>query len=428
MDFRMPSLGADMDVGTVVEWRIRPGDAVRRGDIVAVVQTDKADIEVEVFADGTVDELLVVPGDEVAVGTPLARLSPAGALTPAAAAPAAAAPVAPVAPPPERKPPERRPAAPGAPKTWSPLVRHLAEARHVDLAGVVGSGPGGSIRRVDVEQAPVALPLRASPRAKRLAVERHIDLAKLAAAGSGSGPGGAWTGDDVLARQPKEDRRASQRRAVGALMARSKREIPHYYLATDVDVSAPLAFLDRHNAGLPPPKRVLPAALILRAVARAIADVPGFSGHYLDPGPGFVPADELGLGVAVALRQGGLIAPVLTGAARLGLDDLMTALRDLVARARSGRLRGAEMADATITVTNLGERGASAVYGVIVPPQVAIVGVGRVEVRPWVVDGGIVARPVVTITLSGDHRVTSGHEGSRFLEAIATHLRTPEDL
>jgi pyruvate dehydrogenase E2 component (dihydrolipoamide acetyltransferase) len=344
-------------------------------------------------------------------------------------------------------------------RTWSPLVRRLAERAQLDLATVTGTGPGGSVRRCDVEAALVsparaaqgARTLRASPRARRYAADQGIALDSVAASG-GSGPGGALTGDDVLryaaaghppspttispavtspaaparaTARASPDRASAQRRAIGALMARSKHEIPHYYLSTDVDLTPALDHLAHLNADRPPAHRVLPAALLLQAIAQAAVQVPGFNGRYVD-GEGFVAAETVDLGVALALRQGGLVAPTLPAADALGLDELMAALRDLVARARSGRLRASDTRAATLTVTNLGDRGARSVHGVIVPPQVALVGIGRVEPRPWVVGDAVVPRQVVTLTLSADHRVTSGHEGSRFLDAIAVASSAPE--
>jgi pyruvate dehydrogenase E2 component (dihydrolipoamide acetyltransferase) len=481
VDFTMPSLGADMDAGTILEWRVAPGDQVKRGEIVAVVQTDKADIEVESFHDGVVDELLVPEGQRVAVGTPLARLA-----EPAAAAPAPTAERIPAGagragmpPPSPPRPPAEAPQPPGAPEpprpvtprpepapqVTSPLIRRLADSHGIDLATIQASGPGGSVTRSDVERAiaarrpaapppapppvfpngqrrpppqPIAPrrapgPPLASPRARRLAAELGVDLGSV----PGSGPQGAITGDDVARHAPAppaaaEDRLAAQRRAIGALMARSKAEIPHYYLSIDVDLSAVRDMLEVRNRDRPPQTRLLPAAVLLKAVTRAAIQIPGFNGHWHSR-DGFVPHDRVQLGIAVALREGGLIAPTLSDADGRDLDDLMVSLRDLVARARSGRLRGSEMTDATLTVTNLGDRGAPVVYGVIVPPQVALVGAGRIESRPRVITGPdgeerIEPRPVVTLTLSADHRVTTGHEGSRFLDTIANLLQAPEEL
>jgi pyruvate dehydrogenase E2 component (dihydrolipoamide acetyltransferase) len=153
--------------------------------------------------------------------------------------------------------------------------------------------------------------------------------------------------------------------------------------------------------------------------------VPSLNGFWDD---GFRPAPAVHLGVAVALRGGGLVAPAIHGADELTLEELMAALRDLVGRARSGRLRSSEMSDPTITVTNLGERGADEVFGVVYPPQVALVGFGRVVERPWAAAGELEVRPVVRATLAADHRASDGHEGSRLLEAIDHLLQTPEDL
>jgi pyruvate dehydrogenase E2 component (dihydrolipoamide acetyltransferase) len=209
-------------------------------------------------------------------------------------------------------------------------------------------------------------------------------------------------------------------------MARSKREIPHYGLQTTVDLAAASAWLERRNAGVPVAGRVLPAALLLRATALAAADHPAVNGHWVDGGLRSAPAVHLG--VAVALRGGGVVAPAIRDAASLGVDELMAALTDLVGRARAGRLRATEMTEGTITVTALGDRGADLVHGVIFPPQVALVGFGRIASRPVAVDGLVGARPTVLATLAGDHRASDGHAGSRFLTDIDRLLQTPEDL
>ncbi len=155
-------------------------------------------------------------------------------------------------------------------------------------------------------------------------------------------------------------------------------------------------------------------------------EVPDLNGFYLESG--FQRSEQVHLGVAVALRGGGLIAPAIHDADTLALGDLMAALKDLVARARAGRLRGSEMSDPTLTVTNLGEQGAELVHGVIYPPQVALVGFGRVIDRPCAVDGAVLVRPVTVATLAADHRVTDGRLGSRYLAALEARLTHPEAL
>jgi len=378
----MPSLGADMEAGRLLEWRVRPGDRVKRGDIVALVDTDKAEIEVEVWESGVVEALLVEPGVKVPVGTVLARIRGEGE-APVQPVPAAAAPPAPAAP-----APLAQPAAVGR---ASPLARRLASQLGVDLAQLRGSGPGGAVTRDDVERAAAA--------------------ASAPAAGAAPAAG---------------DRRVALRRAIAAAMERANREIPHYYLATSIDMSRALAWLEAENARRPLSERLLVAALLLRAVALAVADVPEMNGTW--EGGALRASAEVHLGVAVSLRGGGLVAPAIRSAHAKGVDALMRELRDLVRRARASGLRSSEMGTATLTVTNLGDAGADAVFGVIHPPQVALVGFGRVAERPWATGGRVEARPVVGASLSADHRASDGHRGALFLAAIDRRLQRPEAL
>jgi pyruvate dehydrogenase E2 component (dihydrolipoamide acetyltransferase) len=383
-EFRMPSLGADMEAGTLVEWLKRPGDRVRRGDIVAVVETQKGAIEIDIFEDGVIERCLVEPGTTVPVGTPLALI--AGA-QPAAAAKVLEIPATPAAP-----APAAAPRVEPAPEAWraraSPAARRLASERGIALAGLSGSGPSGAILYADVERA---------------------------AAGAGSGP--ALT---------KRLDLKEMRRAIAAAMARSKREIPHYYLSTTIDLTGALAWLEAANATRPPAQRLLLAALLLKAVARALGQAPEFNGFLT--AEGFQPGSGIHIGTAIAIRGGGLIAPAIRHADKLSLEDLMARLRDLVTRARSGALRSSEMSDPTITVTNLGERGVEMVFGVIYPPQVALVGFGMPVERPWAVAGEVAARHVLTTTLAADHRASDGHRGALFLADIDRRLQSPETL
>jgi pyruvate dehydrogenase E2 component (dihydrolipoamide acetyltransferase) len=271
-----------------------------------------------------------------------------------------------------------------------------------------------------------------SPAARRLAEERGIDLSTV----TGSGPAGAITYADVerrigaAAALPEKKRGgldlAAMRLAIAAAMARSKREIPHYYLEHQVEITACEQWLAEKNAELPPDNRLLLGALAIKAVALAAHRFPAFNGFYRDNK--FEPAPAVHIGVAVSIRGGGLAAPALHDADRLPLDELMSLMRDLVQRTRAGRIRGSEMSDPTITVSSLGERGVEALYGIIYPPQVAIVGFGKAVVRPWVVDGAIGPRSVITITLSGDHRATDGHAGALFLAEIGKLLQEPDKL
>ena len=400
-EFHMPSLGADMEAGTLVEWLVKPGDQVKRGDLIAVVETQKGAIEIETFQAGQIDKFLVDLHSKVPVGTPLALIRTEGEAKAATAAPLpppVELPVAPAPSPPPTPPPipAVKPLPPpiargvAARAAASPAARRLAEEHGIDLLAITGSGPGGAIVFADVERHRGAAPPPTEK--KRVA---WLDL-------------------------------AAMRTAIAAAMARSKREIPHYYLGHQVDITPCERWLAQRNAALPPDSRLLIGALALKAVALAIRRFPAVNGFYRDNK--FEPSTAVHIGVAIAIRGGGLAAPALHDADQMPLDQLMSGLRDLVQRTRAGRIRSSELSDPTITVSSLGERGVETLYGIIYPPQVAIVGFGKVVTRPWVVDGTIGPRSVVTMTLAGDHRVTDGHMGALFLAEIGKLLQEPEKL
>jgi len=395
----MPSLGTDMEAGTLVEWLIKPGDRVKRGDIVAVVETQKGAIEIEIFDTGQVEQILVDLHRKVPVGTPLALIrtereagAPAAGAVPAPVAPAVALPlpVAPLVAAPAAALPPQPVLGVAARARASPAARRLAQLHGIDLAAVQGTGPSGAIFYADVEG---SLAEAAAAPAKKRALWLDLD---------------------------------AMRTAIAAAMARSKREIPHYYLEHQVDVTACEQWLMQKNAALPPDSRLLLGALTVKATALAARRFPTFNGFYRDGK--FEPAQAVHVGVAIAIRGGGLAAPALHDADRLPLDTLMTQMRDLVQRTRAGRIRSSEIADPTVTVSSLGERGVEALYGIIYPPQVAIVGFGKAVARPWIVDGAIGPRSVVTITLAADHRVSDGHAGALFLAEIGKLLGEPEKL
>lgn len=392
----MPSLGADMEAGTLVEWLKRPGDRVARGDIVAVVETQKGAIEVEIFEEGVIGELLVEPGTTVPVGTPLARLSGGVPAAPRAAvagpSSSAQAPSAEAArtPPDAAAPPAQ---APGAVEhvTASPAARRLAAERGVDLATVKGTGPGGAVVSEDVER---VKPVTLLPE-ERPVPRRGLDF-------------------------------GAMRNAIAAAMARSKREIPHYYLGTTIDMRPSQAWLAEVNAARPPAERLLHGVLLLKAVGLALQKSPELNGFYVDGA--FRPSSAIHVGMAVAIRGGGLVAPAIHDTAERSVDELMAVLRDLVARVRTGMLRSSEIADPTITVTSLGERGVESIQPVIYPPQVAIVGFGKLVERPWAVGGALAVHPVIQASLAADHRVSDGHRGALFLAEIDRLLQEPDRL
>jgi pyruvate dehydrogenase E2 component (dihydrolipoamide acetyltransferase) len=373
IEFKLPSLGADMDEGKLLEWKVKPGDQVKRGDLVAVVETPKAAVDVEIWQDGVVQELLTQPGETIPVGTVMARLAAAGEAP--AAAPA---------------PQPKREAAPAASRhPVSPAARKHARELGVDVEQLPGSGPHGAVTVEDVEQAAKAVPPRKEA-------------------------------------PPPSDKTLAMRKAIAAAMSRSKREIPHYYLSQTVPMRRAVDWLTAYNEKRPVAERVLMSALQLKAVALALRDFPDLNGFWKNDA--FESAKGIHVGVAISLRQGGLIAPAIHDVAELPLGELMKALADLVRRARAGSLRSSEMSDPTITVTNLGDQGVDEVFPIIYPPQVAIVGFGRLAPRAWAEEGMIGAVPAVVASLGGDHRASDGHRGARFLAAVAALLQEPEKL
>ena len=361
----MPSLGADMAAATLMTWMVKPGDTVKRGDVVAEVETDKGLIEIEIFEDGTVEELVAKIGEKLPVGAVLARIR--GSAGEPAKPPAPAAPV-----------------VAAVSHRVSPLARKVAAELGVDLSTVEGTGPGGAIERADVERA-------AAARAPA-AAEPAPDFSPL-------------------------------RRAIAAAMAKSNREIPHYYLDTAIDMTRALAWLEQENARRPIKDRLLPAVLLLKAVANALKDQRDLNGVWRDDR--LVRSESIHINFAIALRQGGLITPAIHDVDRKSHDEIMAALNDLIPRARAGRLRSSELGEGTITVTHLGESAVDRVWGVIYPPHVAIVGFGRVSDQPWAENGMLAVRPVIQATLAGDHRATDGRTGARFLDSLNRHLQNP---
>jgi pyruvate dehydrogenase E2 component (dihydrolipoamide acetyltransferase) len=308
-------MGADMDDGTLLSWRVKPGDHVKRGDVLAVVDTEKAALDVESLTSGVVETLMVEPGTKVPVGTVLATILAEGEA-----------------------------AEPEAPKA--------AEAEATRTERVRG--------------------------------------------------------------------------AVALAMARSNREIPHYYLTASADLGALEAWLAKENQAHRVEERVLLVAPLLKATALALKATPGLNGFYREDH--FEPSGAIHLGVATALRGGGVLVPAIRDLDKLTVAEVMVALRDVVARVRGGGLRSSEVGDATVTVTSLAETRADELFGVIYPPQVALVGFGGVARRPVAIGDRIESRPVLRVTLAADHRVTDGHLGARFLSTLVAALEAPSTL
>lgn len=389
IEFLMPSLGADMEAGTLIEWRKKPGDTVKRGDIIAEVETQKGLIEIEVFDEGIIGELLIKEGTKVPVGTVMALINPSGAAL-------------------ETKEITPKQTAIAVQPTEEKIIEKVTEEK--------------------LEERPI----KASPLAKRIASENNIDLSRI----KGTGEDGAITKEDVENATVQKEKIAKSeektipqvqaiRSAVAAAMSKSNREIPHYYLEKRIDITKALAWLQETNRKLPIQKRLLPAALIIKATAKSLIDFPNLNASWDN---GLQLKKEINIGFVVSLRGGGIIVPTIHNANLKNTSEIMEALNDIIPRARAMKLRSSDLSDSTITITNLGEGGADVVFGVIYPPQVAIIGFGGSSQQAVVENGMLGIRNVLTVTLAGDHRATDGLTGSDFLVTLNKHLQNPESL
>ncbi|KAA9035653.1 2-oxo acid dehydrogenase subunit E2 [Ginsengibacter hankyongi] len=382
IEFKMPSLGADMEAGTLVEWLVKPGNPVKRGDIIAVVDTQKGLIDIEVFDEGTISELVIKENEKVPVGTVMALI------------------------------------ASGKEEGIKKEVIKPAKKVEEKIA----------MEKIVAAKAPHFI--KASPLAKRIAAEKGIELNTI----HGTGEDGAITKDDVEKAivekmAPKEEKKIATaeniRMAVAAAMSKSNREIPHYYLETKVDMSKALSWLAGANKQRSVKQRLLPVVLLIKAVAKALTELPDLNGYWEN---GLHQKQDINIGFVVSLRTGGVMIPAIHNADKKTVDELMTSLNDIIPRARAMKLRSSELSESTFTVTSLGEGNVETVYGVIYPPQVALAGFGSIIEQPWAESGMLDVRPVLTITLSADHRASDGATGSRFLMAVKNHLQKPEAL
>ena len=397
----LPSLGADMTSGTLVAWKIKPGDVVTRGQVVAEVETDKGVIDIECFDPGIVEKIVARPGEKLPVGAVLAVIQS------------------------DQEPTQAVPTAETSPQARTSGAGATLQSAEAVLPAV--SAP--------MVSAPASSRMRATPAARKRAAELGVDLGRLQPAGADAvveladverfAASSSSSSPAPSSPQP-EDSRDRMRRAIAAAMSKSKREIPHYYLRTTIEMTHALSWLEEANRNRPIAERLLPAVLQIKAVALALRDVPELNGFWIDDGPRT--ANGIHVGLAIAMKGGGLTAPAVHDTDRKSLDELMAHLHDLIPRARAGRLRSSEMTDATITLTNLGDLGVEEVFGVIYPPQVAIVGFGKISQQPWAENGVVYVRPVLVATLAADHRATDGRRGAQFLEALNRRLQAPEQL
>jgi pyruvate dehydrogenase E2 component (dihydrolipoamide acetyltransferase) len=387
IEFKMPSLGADMEDGTLVEWRVKPGDKVKRGDIIAEVDTQKGLIEVEVFDEGTIAELLVEVNEKVPVGTTMARIQIEK--EPRPVEPAGSAPI--LAAVPEES---ISPVLEIARVRISPLARRIAAENNVDYTSISGSGIHGEILKEDIE--------------------KYM-------ANRGKPPGVRKAASSLPAASASEN----IRKAVAAAMAKSNREIPHYYLEMHIDMSKSLKMLSELNTKRSLRERILPVTLLIKAVAVALRDVPQFNAVWEDT---LVMKEQINIALAVSLKNGGVLLPAIHTADQKDLGQIMRDLSEILPRAKELRLRSGDLSDSTIAITSIGDFGAEKVAGVIFPPHVAIVGFGAIKEQPWAENGMLGVRRAIHITLAADHRATDGYTGNRFLLALEKALLNPDSL
>ena len=430
--YKMPSLGADMESGVLAEWKVKEGDKVKKDDVIADIETSKGVIEAQVYADGTVAKIVGREGVEYPVGTPLAVIRTPDEseeefqkeLQIVAAAQGTETES-------EGQAPEEtkeREAAPAEEKK-PPQTEAPAPSIMSDIFGTTSEEPQAVEKP---EETPLKTPgghLKVTPLARKRARELGVDLEALAAKIKGKI---SLKDVEAAAKEAKAGKSVAgaikpdaMRMAIAAAMSRSNAEIPHYYLSTPINMTPALDWLRKINAERSIKDRILPAAMMIRAVVLALRETPELNGFWKE-GP--VRSEEIHPGIAIARREGGLITPALIDAHEKSLDETMKALSDLIERTRGGKLTSSQMTKQTITITNLGDLGVEEVFGVIYPPQVAIVGFGRIMEKPWAEGDAIAIRKVVQATIAGDHRATDGRTGGLFLAKLDKILQNPEEL
>ena len=448
----MPQLGYDMREGTIVRWLKEEGEDVTRGEIIAEIETDKAVVEFSPTTGGVLRRIVAGTGDVVPVGQLIAVIGDADEALPdeltAPASPVAAAEQVPATPAPAPTPvAESPPAVPEGEVRASPIARRLAREQGVDLANLTGSGPGGRIVEADVLAAAAVMSapggVLASPLARRLAREGGIDLSSL----TGSGPGGRIVEADVLAASaapaaetpvpaPAEAaapaalagdqvQLSRMRQTIARVTSDSKREAPHFYVASDIDMSKAMDLRRDINDQVDPDSRVSVNDLIVKASALAIGRHPKFNSFFRDAYLQMNPS--INVGIAIALESG-LIVPGIPGCEGKTLAEIAVDSRDLAARATSGTLRAEEYTGTTYSVSNLGMFGVDSFTAIIYPPHAAILAVGAVKEQPVVRSGEITIAQIMKATLSVDHRVADGAEAAQFLSEIKRLLENPVSL
>jgi len=408
--FKMPSLGADMETGTLMEWKVKEGETVKKGQVIAEVESSKGVIEVEVFEEGVIDKLLVEPGTTCDVGTAIAVIRAENET--------------------DDMLKKELASVTGETETQESATEKLSEEE--EKRAVKEETPKETAVRK--EEAPKQKSekksseheIKISPAARKKAETLGVDIDVLAAGTEGKIGVSEVEEAAALSKGKKQGDSNAMRQAIAVAMSRSNTEIPHYYLSTSINMTPALEWLAEQNSRRSIKDRILPAALTIRAVVKALQSVPELNGFWKDDA--LQMSEAVNPGVAIAKRTGGLVTPALLGAQEMNLDQTMKAFHDLITRTRSGKLRSSEITQQTIVITNLGDLGVERVYGVIYPPQVALVGLGRIVDTPWVEGDALAVRKVMQATLAGDHRATDGRTGALFLDKLDQILQKPEEL
>ena len=396
IEYNMPSLGADMDHGILRKWLVKPGDVIHKGDVVAEVETSKAYIDIECWYEGKVLDILVEEDEDVEVGIAIAKFEIEGdALIDKV----------------EATSPTMEVASP---------IEEISRSKEMpsDISLDRENQPLKSGKLINHENK-----YRLSPRAKKIFKDHQLKMEEIPFVK----PNGIIDGEDLLnyiekgnrdkALKILENRQelSERQKIIARLMEKSKNKIPHFYIEKTFDLNKSIEWMHQQNEKLSMNERLVPAILFIKALAVALKKYPVFNSSF--EGDYLINNSEINVGLIISLREGGLVAPALSNPHTKNIFELMQTFRDLVERARNGKLTGTEMQSATISLTNLGERGADKVYGVIYPPQVAIIGTGAISKDNHCI-----------WTLSADHRVTDGHQGSLLLNKIETLLQKPQKL
>lgn len=430
----MPKLGFDMAEGTLIRWTVEIGQAIKKGDVIAEIETDKATIEIESTVEGTVLQLLAQPGEVVAVGAPIGYVgAPDEAASQAAApapkaAPAAGAAGAPVPAPETAAAPAPQAAPEVSAETGgdgfikaSPIARRLADERGIDLRRVKGTGPGGRITKKDIENFPVeeapAAPVAAPaapvpppipPEAPRPTMPTFTEVP--------SGP-------DV------EIIPLSRIRArIGQRLVESKQFVPHFYVTNEIDVAKALELRAQLNESISDPAgKITINDLIVKAVALTLREFPNLNSHYY--GDKLVRHKRINIGIAVALPEGGLVNVTSYDADKTSLGTMAANHRDMITRAREGKVKPHEIEGSTFSVSNLGPFDVEHFIAIINPPEAAILAVGSARKVPVVLDDGTLGVGLrMKATLSVDHRVSDGVEAAQFMQKLKELLENPMRL